>query len=348
MRYFRGSLLFTILCLFLAGWLGWSLTGTISGVLSTLWIALVLGVLEISLSFDNAIVNATVLRGLDPVWRRRFLIWGILIAVVGMRILFPLMIVAIAAHIGPLDALFLAILEPRHYEQIITDVHITISGFGGAFLAMVSLKFFFDSSKRVHWIGLFEKRLARLGDLDAITHTIVLLALYAVSRLLAPEDAAELIVAGIFGLVTFVGVEVIGNVLGGPGGRTGEVARVGLSGFLYLEVLDASFSFDGVVGAFALTNNLFVIALGLGIGAMFVRSMTVMLVDRGTLSEYRYLEHGAFYAILALAGVMLLSARYDIPEVVTGLISACLIGLSLLGSILYNRKRSAIEPPPTQ
>ena len=91
---------------------------------------------------------------------------------------------------------------------------------------------------------------------------------------------------------------------------------------IYLEVLDASFSFDGVIGAFALTHNLFIIAIGLGIGAMYVRSMTIMLVERGTLAEYRFLEHGAFYAIIALSVIMFVQPLMHIPEVITGLVGA--------------------------
>ena len=101
-----------------------------------------------------------------------------------------------------------------------------------------------------------------------------------------------------------------------------------------------------MIGAFALSNNLFVIALGLGIGAMFVRSMTVMLVDRGTLAEYRYLEHGAFYAIIALAAIMLLSARFHIPEVITGLIGAGFIGLSFWASVRHNRREAGAGAVP--
>ena len=91
-------------------------------------------------------------------------------------------------------------------------------------------------------------------------------------------------------------------------------------------MLDASFSFDGVIGAFALSNNLFVIAIGLGIGAMFVRSLTIMLVEQGTLTEYRYLEHGAFYAIIALGVIMFLKTVMPFPEAVTGLVGAAFIG----------------------
>jgi hypothetical protein len=118
------------------------------------------------------------------------------------------------------------------------------------------------------------------------------------------------------------------------------VVRSGAAAFLYLEVLDASFSFDGVIGAFALSNNIFIIAIGLGVGAMFVRSMTIMLVDKGTLSEYRYLEHGAFWAIIALAVIMLTSANpnWHFPETITGLIGAVFIGLSFWWSVRHNRK----------
>jgi hypothetical protein len=162
--------------------------------------------------------------------------------------------------------------------------------------------------------------------------------------MLDPEDASALINAGIFGILTYIAVEAVNSMLEPPQVEVaGAAVRSGLGGFLYLNVLDSAFSFDGVIGAFALSNNIFIIALGLGIGAMFVRSMTVLLVDKGTLAEYRYLEHGAFWAILALAAIMLLSAKWHIPEVVTGLIGAVLIGLSLLWSSLYNRRRNARE-----
>ena len=334
--YFKGALLFTLVCLGLAAWLGWEMTGTLQGTLGVLWIVAVLGVLEISLSFDNAVVNATVLEGMDKIWRQRFLTWGIAIAVFGMRIVFPLAIVAIAAGLGPIDTVRLAATNPDEYERLITAAHVGISGFGGAFLAMVGLKFFFDQDKEVHWIELVEARLARFASIEALEIGLVLLALYGVSKLVPAEEGATLIVAGIFGLLAFILVEAINSLLE-PNDVTGAVVRSGLGGFLYLNMLDSAFSFDGVIGAFALSNNIFVIALGLGIGAMFVRSMTIMLVERGTLAQYRYLEHGAFWAIIALAAIMLLSARYEIPEVITGLIGAVLIGLSLLWSARYNR-----------
>ncbi|HZF95356.1 MAG TPA: DUF475 domain-containing protein [Allosphingosinicella sp.] len=344
-RYFRGATVFTLACLGLAVWLGWSTTGTIGGTLGILWIVVVLSVLEVSLSFDNAVVNATVLKDMDPIWQRRFLTWGIAFAVFGMRVVFPVAIVAIAAKVGPIEAVQLAANDPEEYERMITAAHVGIAGFGGAFLAMVGLKFFFDQDKDIHWIGVIEKRLARLASIDAIDIALVLLALYAISRMLSPEDASALINAGIFGILAYIAVEAVNSVLEPPKVDVANAAvRSGLGGFLYLNVLDSAFSFDGVIGAFALSNNIFIIALGLGIGAMFVRSMTILLVEKGTLAQYRYLEHGAFWAILALAAIMLLSARWHIPEVITGLIGAVLIGLSLWWSSQYNRRRMGDAP----
>ena len=335
LRYFRGSFIFTAVCLVLAAWLGWSRTGTFGGALEVLWIVAILAVLEISLSFDNAVVNASVLEGQEPIWRKRFLTWGMIIAVFGMRIVFPLAIVAIAAGIGPIDALRLSLQQPEEYERIVSSAHLSIAGFGGTFLAMVGIKFFFDSDKHVHWIGTIEKRLARFGEIDAFGLALLLLVLLGFARLLDDGAARQFIQAGILGVAAFVTVEAIGHWLerSNIGGGSS-----GLGGFIYLNVLDASFSFDGVIGAFALSNNMLVIALGLSIGAMFVRSLTIMLVEKGSLAEYRYLEHGAFWAILALAGILLASSSYQISETVTGLIGGVMIAAALLWSIRRNRK----------
>jgi hypothetical protein len=341
LRYYKGSIVFTLVCLALAVWYGWELTGTASGTLSLLWIVIVLSVLEISLSFDNAVVNATVLDEMDRVWQRRFLTWGMVFAVFGMRIVFPLAIVAIAAGLGPLETIHLSLNDPVRYEEIVSSAHVGIAGFGGAFLAMVGLKFFFDADKDVHWISVVEEKLARFSRIEAVEIAFLLVTLYAISLLLPDEEALTFLTAGLLGLVTFIAVEAVGKILElkeEARAATGVVVRSGLGGFIYLNVLDASFSFDGVIGAFALSNNMIVIALGLSIGAMFVRSMTIMLVQKGTLSEYRYLEHGAFWAIIALGAIMLLSANFHIPETVTGLIGATLIGISLWWSVRHNRR----------
>jgi uncharacterized protein len=340
-QHYRFSIVFTLVCLTLGAWYGWASTGSITGTAQILWIIVVLSVLEISLSFDNAVVNAAVLKEMDEVWQKRFLLWGIAFAVFGMRIVFPLAIVAIAAGLGPIDTVRLSLTNPGEYERIVSSANVGIAGFGGAFLAMVGLKFFFDAEKEVHWIEVIERKLAAVSAVKAVEIGVLLLVLWGISTLLETDEALTFLVAGMLGIVTFIAVEAINTALEIHEEKrhlAGAAVRSGLGGFLYLNVLDASFSFDGVIGAFALSNNMVVIALGLSIGAIFVRSMTVHLVHKGTLAEYAFLEHGAFWAIIALGGIMLWGAVAHISEVITGLIGAVLIGLSLLWSIVHKRR----------
>jgi uncharacterized protein len=344
LKYFRGSVALTVGGLAAGAAVGLYYDGTLAGVARTVFIVAVLAVLEISLSFDNAVVNATVLRDMTPLWRHRFLTWGIAIAVFGMRLVFPLGVVSVVARIGPFEALRLAALEPGEYARILTSAHHVLGAFGGTFLGMVCLRYFFDAEKDVHWLKALELKLVYLGRIQSAELGVMLLALYGFSRLVTPEHGEPFLVAGIFGIITFIAVDGIGSAvqLGRDGSH--DVHRASAASFLYLEVLDASFSFDGVIGAFALTNNLFVIAIGLGIGAMFVRSLTVMLVDEGTLASYRYLEHGAFYAIGALALLMFVGTVLDVPDAVTGLIGAAFIGVSLWASQRYRRRHPAAAP----
>lgn len=340
LRYYTFSLIFTAICFGLGLWYAIASTDSVGAVLQILWIILILSILEVSLSFDNAVVNATVLREMDPVWQQRFLVWGIAIAVFGTRIVFPLAIVAIAAGIGPIEAIDLSLNDPVRYEEIVSGAHIGIGGFGGAFLAMVGLKFFFDEEKDVHWIRSIETQLSKIASLPALEIGLLLVVMWVISLQLPEADALTFLTAGMLGLVTFISVDALGEWLNKreeAKKASGVVVRSGLGGFLYLEVLDASFSFDGVIGAFALSNNMVIIALGLSIGAMFVRSMTIHLVRKGTLAEYRYLEHGAFWAIIVLGGIMLLSAIVHVPEAITGLIGVVLIGLSFWWSVRHNR-----------
>src|SRR5690606_32380665 len=270
-QYYRFSCIFTAVCLALGVWYGWWSTGTIAGTAQLLWIIVVLSVLEVSLSFDNAVVNASILKEMDEVWQRRFLLWGIAFAVFGMRIVFPVAIVAIAANLGPIESVRLSLGSPAEYERIVSSANVGIAGFGGAFLVMVGLKFFFDADKEIHWIGIVERKLAAISAVRAVEIGILLLVLWGISSLLTDADALTFLIAGMLGIVTFISVEAINTALEVHDQRrrlVGAAVRSGLGGFLYLNVLDASFSFDGVIGAFALSNNMVVIALGLSIGAI--------------------------------------------------------------------------------
>lgn len=341
LSYLKWPLITTVIGLGLSGWLGWATEGNWGGVVSFLLVGTVLAALEIALSFDNAIVNANKLVEMTPVWQRRFLTWGILIAVFGMRIVFPLAIVAIFAWINPFAAMHLALSDPDEYSRIIGHAHGPISAFGGTFLMMVALKFFIDEDKSVDWVVALEKRLRLWGSIRGFEIAFVLLVVVVISRSLPVQELAPFLSAAVMGLLVFTLVDGLGTYLDNIAGKTTEIgAKGGLGAFLYLEVLDASFSFDGVIGAFALTTNILLIAIGLGIGAMYVRSMTIMLVERGTLAEFRYLEHGAFYSIFALSIVMFLQSIVHVHELITGGIGIALISLAFLASILHNKREA--------
>ncbi|MCH5641256.1 MULTISPECIES: DUF475 domain-containing protein [unclassified Gordonia (in: high G+C Gram-positive bacteria)] len=367
-RIFGISIVVTILSIivaFLYG--GWQ----------AVFLTVILGILEVSLSFDNAVINATVLRRMSEFWQKIFLTIGILIAVFGMRLVFPLVIVWLASGLGPVQALDLALNPPPDdaayfpngdpsYETIITDAHPQIAAFGGMFLLMLFLGFVLEE-KEITWLTWIERPLERIGKLDMLEVVIATSLLVITATWIAPEDeVSTVMIAGALGMITFIAVNGLGELFNietedddedgeaseesatsetkrsGPTELAKATGKAGFFLFLYLEVLDASFSFDGVIGAFAITADPIIIALGLGfIGAMFVRSLTVFLVRKGTLSEYVYLEHGAHWAIGALAVILLYSIGTHVNEIITGLVGVVLIGAAFTSSVLRKRREEA-------
>ncbi len=298
------------------------------GGLGALYIALLLVALEVTLSFDNAVVNARVLMRMNEVWRRRFLTWGILLAVFGTRFVLPILIVSASVLIGPIAVFKLALYEPAQYGQLLHGARTAIGAFGGTFLLMVSLKYFFNTAKDVHWIHVIERHLVRWGRIEALEIALALFLLLVVSHVLH-DGAGTVLTAGIVGIVLFILMEGITSSFS----IESATERVGLTLFLYLNVLDSAFSLDGVVGAFAISNQLPVIIVGLGIGAYFVRSMTVYLVRKKSLESLIYLEHGAHWAILGLAISMLLGLLWHVPELITGLIGLVFVGAAYVSSV---------------
>ncbi len=338
MRSFKWSFLVTVAGLVASFFLGLRFTGQFQGALTYLFIGSLLAVLEISLSIDNAIVNANKLKTMSPVWQKRFLTWGILIAVFGMRIVFPLAIVSVATGLGPIEAVHLASYQPDTYSQIMQDNHLSIAAFGGTFLMMVALSFFLDGNKEVHWLRFPEIGLRKLAGLEGVAYGFAISLVFLVAMQVPMASRSEFYDAALLGLLVFLGIDALSRLLDTQNQLRSVATKGGLGAFLYLEVLDASFSFDGVVGAFALTQNLFLIAIGLGIGAMYVRSMTIVLVENGTLSEFKYLEHGAFYSVFALAVIMLLQSCMHVPEVISGLLGAVIIATSFAASVVHKRQ----------
>jgi hypothetical protein len=346
-QHFKLSFAVTAILMALAGYWGYTHGGT-SGLLQTLWITAVLGILEVSLSFDNAVVNASVLRHWNAFWRKLFLTVGILVAVFGMRLLFPLVIVSAATGLGLFDVWHMAINTPVEYSRHLTERHAEVAAFGGAFLLLVFLNFLFDDEKERHWLGWIEEKVGQYGT-ESLAILLTLAAVFGAMSLMPEARQRSVLVAGVVGVLVYLGVNWLSGLLesgeaaeAGPG--LGKVVSQGsIGGFLYLEVLDASFSFDGVIGAFAITNDVVIIMLGLAIGAMFVRSLTVFLVYKGTLEEFVYLEHGAHYAIGILALIMFASVQYHIAEWVTGLSGVAFILVSLWSSIRYKKQQALAE-----
>ncbi len=346
LKHFYFDIVFTIVCMIGAAYWGFT-HGGMAAMLSALFITFVLALMEISLSFDNAVVNASVLKHWDKFWKTIFLTVGMLIAVFGMRLVFPIVIVAVTADMGMGEVINLALNNPKEYSAKLMAHHAEIAAFGGMFLLLVFLNFVFDD-KDIHWFGWLERKLARFGKVDAMSVFVAIVTLMISLTWVDEAQEAVVLMAGVWGILIYMGVNVLSTLLEGDSHETGPdgnevagaIAKGGIAGFLYLEVLDASFSFDGVIGAFAITNDVVIIMIGLAIGAMFVRSMTIFLVEKGTLDEFVYLEHGAHYAIGALALIMLISMKFHVPEVITGLIGVAFIVASVIASINYRKKNS--------
>ena len=328
MRHFILSIIVTLIALTLSFiWAGWH--GLVICTLMTL--------MEVSFSFDNAVVNAIVLRNMSAVWQNRFLTWGMLVAVFGMYYFFPIFIVSMATDLPVADVMRLAVHSPEMYSKHLQEAHMPIAAFGGMFLLMVFLKFIFDETKKIHWLGIIEEKLAARGKLEAVETIIALLLLLLLQSYVPEADRVAVLLAGVTGVVLYVAMHsLIGLLSVSEMGNFGA-AYSGLVGFIYLNLLDASFSLDAVVGSFAISSDIVIIVLGLTAGAMFVRSLTVHLVRQGTLDQYIFLEHGAHYAIGALAIIMLVSMLVPVSEIVTGLIGVAFIGLSFVSSVRHNR-----------
>lgn len=300
------------------------------GGVTALFTVVLLAILETTLSFDNAVVNAKVLQRMEPIWQRRFLQWGIPVAVFGTRFVLPIFIVSIAAGLGPLLVLNLALFDPIRYGEYLEEAHTAISAFGGAFLLLVSLKYFFNDRKTVHWIVIIEKYLSRWGGIEAIEVALTLLVLLLSAVLIGNEETSTILIAGLIGVILFIATEGVAQAFEVQAGA--DIAKSSVALFVYLNILDAAFSLDGVVGAFAVSSNLLMIIAGLGIGALYVRSATVYLVRARTLENLPYLEHGAHWAIFGLALAMLGSLFIHVPEPFTGLIGLVFIVFAYISS----------------
>lgn len=357
-KYFLTSSIITvialIICFIIGGW-------------KAVIVGATLAILEISLSFDNAVVNASVLNGMDEKWRKRFLTIGIIIAVFGARLIIPILIVSITSALDPLSVFRAAFFDTEAYALLIENIHIYVSGFGSAFLGMVFLKFFFDENKTNHWIPWVEKHMQKIGVIESVQSLIMLIVAVLFSGLLVSDAKIEYLVSAIWGIVIYLIIDGITSLISPqdtpidtantadtanasvtPSKRSTtssaitSVARSGLVGFLYLELLDMSFSLDGVIGAFAITQDIVIILIGLTVGSFFVRSFTIYMVDKKALKQFIYLEHGAFWSVGILAACMLLKTIYHIPELLIVGITVAVLIVSVWHSYVISKKEAQV------
>jgi len=331
LRIFAFSIASTIAILF----------GVLFGVgPGALLLTVILAVVELTFSFDNAIINAKVLAKLSKPWQTAFLSVGIIVAIFGMRIVFPVVIVMITAHLSWGTVVDLALHHSHEYAEHLDKAHASIAAFGGAFLLMLGLTFFMSDEKDIHWIRFIEKPISKFSHWLAAP-AVVVVVLLAITWLPANVHEHDTIVSGLLGAGTYILIQTLSHLFtrfqGDRALQAGQTGLTALSSLIYLEVLDASFSFDGVIGAFAITSNVILIAAGLGIGALWVRSLTVYMVRKGVLGQYRFIEHGAHYTVLVLAALMLVSVLVEISDYIPGLLGIGIIGASIAASLRANR-----------
>ncbi len=331
LRIFWISSLLTIL-------LGWIVVATMGP--SGLWLFAVLVVLEVTFSFDNAVINSKILARMSPLWQQLFLTVGILFAVFIVRFVLPVVIVQISSGLSFDGVIDLALNHPDEYSHTLHEAAPMINAFGGTFLLMIGVSYFLDRQKQTHWLGPVEKWLSKFGQFESFKILIMLAVAMGLYITVEERYHTVVLVASITGTMLHIALQLFGDYFASKqSNATHLVGWAAFASFLYLNVLDASFSLDGVIGAFAITNDVILIMAGLGAGALWVRSMTVYLVRAGTLGKYRYLEHGAHWAILALGLVMLVKLyQIEPPEWFTGSIGLIFISTAVVSSILERRR----------
>jgi hypothetical protein len=316
----------------------------LTGGIGATWTIIVLIAIEIAFSFDNAIINAKVLDRLSRLWQQLFLTIGMVFAIVGVRFIFPILIVMVTANLSWGTVINDALHHPKTYGEHLAEAHAAISAFGGAFLLVLTFYFLFDDARKVLWIKEIESALQKVGG-NVWLPPFLVTVIVAIVAALAGHESATVLKAGLAGVVSYTAIYLFIEWLGRLAPKENKIYTgwPAFLAFMYLQILDASFSFDGVLGAFAITDKVLLIALGLGVGAIWVRSLTVFLVRKGTLADYIYLEHGAHYAILVLSAALLLSIFIEVPDAITGIVGIGVIGASYLSSREALRARHAAK-----
>lgn len=295
-------------------------------ILETIVVLIGLIVFEVVNSLDNAIVNAHILRKMDKVWRRRFITIGIFTSVFLVRFMVPFAILWIALPgVGIADLLSSFSVETEATAQAMEATKPLILVFGGVFLLYLYFHWLFIEKKHPLFLERFLKE--QHGVWFFAFASIILIGIMWFAR-----SDPNMMLAAAIGSTTFFIIYGFKELAEKQEKRLAGIgAASGLSMFMYLEVLDATFSFDGVIGAFAFTTNLLLIVIGIGIGAIVVREMTIRGIDH--VAKYKWLKNGAMTAIGFLGGFMVVeSFGLDMPIYIPTLATLALLGISFYKS----------------
>jgi hypothetical protein len=321
----------------------WALIGWQLG-LAAFFTVIILTFLEMTFSADNAVINSRILVTLSPFWQKIFMTVGIFIAVFVIRFILPIAIATITASLGFKEALDLALNHPHQYEAALKDAEPVINAFGGTFLIMTALGYFIDYHKDTHLLRPIEDGLSWLGRYRLFTPYAAFLTAIVLYLTVDSSYKNTVLIAAISAIALHLGLNWLNKVLSSSQKLKNAPHKVGMAAFfavLYLEILDASFSLDGVIGSFAITSSIVIIMAGLGAGAVWVRAMTIHLVRAKTLSKYIFLENGAHWAIAFLGAVMIIKLyHFEPPEWLIGSLGIAFISLSVWRSITHNRSKN--------
>ena len=289
-------------------------------------------------SIDNAIVNAHVLQTMGALWRKRFLLIGIITSVFMVRFLLPLFIVWISVPNLTLPSLLSTFIGGNDLAaNAIEAQKPVILMFGGVFLAYLYL----------HWLFLEKKEPLYIERFLKDNHGVWFFGFAAVLLVLVmylARASPMMMLAAAIGSATFFILYGLKETAEAKEQSIHKPHLSDFSKFIYLEVLDAAFSFDGVIGAFAFTINLLLIFIGIGIGAVVVRELTIKGIDQ--VARYKYLKNGAMTSIGFLGLFMLIEAfGLELPSYIPIVITILLVGISFWMSKQLLTKQ-AKEPKP--
>ena len=338
LSHFRFALIFTFVGLMLSGVWGFThgVNAGLEMMLKMLCATLFLAFLEVSLSVNNVVINTSVLKQWDQHWRKIYLTLGVLVAALILRLILPVFIVAFATDMSLTKVVNLAINNPLEYAYRLRIHYVEIAAFCGMLLFMVFLNFVFIQIKHFNWVKRFEDITSEIGSLEILKLILGICLIFIITSLIPENHQSQIIKVSLMGVFTYYVVRLLGLFLSKKSLSNAEngLIKTGVSAFLFLEILDASQSVSSVFGAFAITTDIVVILIGLTIGAVFARSLTIYLLENDSIISFKYLDLAANYVVGLLAASMLLAVvDLHIPQLMTAIIGFFVFAWALFATV---------------